>query len=134
VDPLLPALLPPGEADRQDWLYFQERLADPSLAARGLAVRFDWYTHLAVPVGGRRLGGYLSAADIMTGLAIRALLLGHPGFPDVRLRWSPDPDCCHVVEWGARAPLSDDDEVRGRFYGYSDHAIAQCKELLAARP
>ncbi|GAA3376301.1 hypothetical protein GCM10020367_47450 [Streptomyces sannanensis] len=46
------------------------------------------------------------------------MLVGSPGFPAVRLRWSPDPDVCHTVEWGELAPPADD-AVRGRFYGYS---------------
>ncbi|MDF2258389.1 DUF6302 family protein [Streptantibioticus ferralitis] len=41
---------------------------------------------------------------------------------NVRVRWSPYRDTCHMVEWGDTPPLWDD-AARGRFYGYSDTAI-----------
>jgi hypothetical protein len=80
---------------------------------------------LAVPVGGCRLGRHLSLSDVVTGLAVPALLDGRRGFPHVRLRWSPYRDTCHVVAWGARAPIQDDPETQGWFYGYSAEAIAR---------
>lgn len=116
-------LLPPGEADERDAAYYRERLEDPALLEAAVAVRVGEDVCLAVPVGGRRRGGYLSVTEVMTGLAVRALLRGQAGFPDVRLRWSPYADTCHVVEWGERPP-GGDDAARGRFYGYSAEAIA----------
>ena len=58
-------------------------------------------------------------------MVLRDLLVGKPGFPDVRLRWSPDPESCHVVEWGARTPFGGDDVLRGRFYGYREEVLGQ---------
>ncbi|MFI7317143.1 DUF6302 family protein [Streptomyces venezuelae] len=62
------------------------------------------------------------------GLAVRDALRGLPGFPGVRLRWSPWPDTAHNVEWGQRPPWlwgCHDYAVLGRFYGYSEAAITR---------
>ena len=115
--------------EETDAAYYRERLADPSLINAGLIVRIGACAQLLVPLGGSRLGGFLPVPDIVTGLAVRGLLAGRPGFPGVRLRWSAYADCCHHVEWGARAPVCDDDEVRGRFYGYSAEAIRRFSAL-----
>ncbi|MEU0272297.1 DUF6302 family protein [Streptomyces sp. NPDC006307] len=133
----LAVLLPPAEADDREVAYYRERLEDPSLMAAGLAVLVDGFAYLAVPVGGGRRGGYLPMTELVTGLAVRSLLCGRPGFPDVRLRWSPYGDCCHVVEWGDRPPDDLDDVIHGRFYGYSAEAIAQAlawQDNRAAHP
>jgi hypothetical protein len=106
--------------------YYRSRLDDPTLMRAGVAVRIGGSVFLAVPIGGRRRGGYLSVPDVVTGMAVRALLTGRPGFPGVRLRWSPFADACHSVEWGAAAPEVDDAETLGQFYGYSADAIARC--------
>lgn len=58
-------------------------------------------------------------------MAVRALLMGRPGFYRLRLRWSPYADACHSVEWGADAPDEDDAQTLGRFCGYSADAIAR---------
>ncbi|SCD54337.1 hypothetical protein GA0115261_100833 [Streptomyces sp. OspMP-M43] len=61
------------------------------------------------------------------GLKVRDLLLGHSGFPDLRVQWSLYPDTCLVVEWGERPPKLGGDRdatTLGRFYGYSEAAIA----------
>lgn len=119
----MPALVDPAGADVRDADYYRQRLEDPSLLAGALAVRLSRDVWLVVPVGGRRRGGYLPVPDLLTGAAARRLLTGRPGFPDVRLRWSPYADCCHVIAWGEPAPREDDDETLGRFYGYSEDAI-----------
>lgn len=110
-------LLPAAEADATEIAYYRDRLEDPTLLDVAAAVLVNGLGHLAVPVGSRRRGGYLPVQDVVTGLAVRALLVGRPGFPDVRLRWSADLDVCHNVEWGERPPEWGDSE-RGRFYGY----------------
>ncbi|MEJ8654697.1 DUF6302 family protein [Streptomyces sp. MS1.AVA.3] len=116
--------LPSAEAAEEDRDYYRARLEDPSLVDAGVAVRVgDCSSYLAVPVGGLRRGGFLPVVDIVTGLTVRGLLTGLPGFPDVRLSWGSKAD--HVVRWGERVPYQEeDDEVQGRFYGYSSEAIA----------
>ncbi|MFI1795393.1 DUF6302 family protein [Streptomyces olivaceoviridis] len=56
-----------------------------------------------------------------------------PGFPDARVRWSTDPDVCHAVEWGDPVPNTTDGHLRGKFYGYSDEAIAAYAEEADGR-
>ncbi|MFI2312559.1 DUF6302 family protein [Streptomyces sp. CB00072] len=124
----LAALLPPGAPDEEETAYYRQRLDDPSLLDRAVAVQVEGSVVLAVPVGGWRKGGYLSVSEVVTGLAARSLLRGRPGFPDVRLSWSPYPDCCHVVRWGAPVPYEDDPIAEGRFYGYSKAALASFAE------
>ncbi|MEO5875056.1 MAG: DUF6302 family protein [Streptosporangiaceae bacterium] len=116
-----------------DFAEYAERLAEPELLDD--AVIIDGAT--AVPVGGRRRGSYLSAADPRHALTIFAALSGRDGFPGLRIAWSPHPEAAHTVEWGDPAPdipdtlidqwtLSDLihlDTVRGRFYGYRQEAI-----------
>jgi hypothetical protein len=87
-----------------------------------VAVRLGKVALLAVAVGGQRRGGYLSVDLLTTAVTVAELLAGRPEFPDVRVRWSPYRDTCHVVEWGEPAP-EHDDVARGRFYGYREAAI-----------
>ncbi|GGV62936.1 hypothetical protein GCM10010277_68660 [Streptomyces longisporoflavus] len=111
-----------------DYELFVERLADPWLLEKSIAVRTLRMPFLLVPVGGSRRGGYFSVPYVDLGLMVHDLVLGQPGFPDPRLRWAPYPDACHVVEWGERPPTyrgPADDIALGRFYGYSEHAIAR---------
>ncbi len=113
-------LLPPKDA--RDYCYFRERLADPSLLDRSVAVGLYGALLLAVPVGGTRRGGFLPVDEILPALAISRLLADRPGFPNPRVRWSPWPDTCHAVRWGDEPP-PEDDIARGWFYGYSATAI-----------
>lgn len=111
--------------DAFDYDYFRERLADPALADAGVAVALFRIPLLAAPVGGDRRGGYLSFGRIVDAVAARTLLSAVPGFPDLRIRWSPRSDICHTLEWGEpRPPWWASDEVMGSFYGYSTDAIA----------
>ncbi|EDY49236.1 DUF6302 family protein [Streptomyces clavuligerus] len=48
-----------------------------------------------------------------------------PGSTDVPLGWSFYADCCHVVAQRERPSRDLDDEIRGRFHGYSAGAIAE---------
>ncbi|MFI2434604.1 DUF6302 family protein [Streptomyces sp. NPDC018693] len=109
---------------RDEWeaSWYRERLRDPTLIDAGLVVVVDGTGFLAVPVGGQRRGGYISADDAETVPSLHDALMGRPGFPRLRVRWSTCPSTCHVVEWGEDAP-DDDDTARGRFYGYSEQAI-----------
>ncbi|MGW6971509.1 DUF6302 family protein [Streptomyces sp. NPDC054952] len=114
-------LAPAQEA--YDFDHFRALLADPSVLAESVAIRVFRAPLLAVAVGGPRRGGYFAASDLLIGLAVRNLLAGRYGFPDVRLRWSPCLDTCHGVQWGAAPPNSNDDRLRGEFYGYNKAAI-----------
>lgn len=117
------SLCPATEA--YDFEYFRDRLAVPAILNEAVAVRIFRAPLLAVPVGGPRLGGYMSFDLLTLAMSIRDLLDNQPGFPNLRVRWSPYRDTCHTVEWGAPAPdWWEDDTVFGRFYGYSEDAIA----------
>ncbi|MGW7090073.1 DUF6302 family protein [Streptomyces sp. NPDC054871] len=114
--------------DAYDFEYFEQRIADAWLLEKAIAVKTLRMPFLAVPVGGSRRGGYYSVACVCFGLKVRDVLREAPGFPDVRVGWSPYPDTCRVVEWGERPPslwTQYDDVTLGRFYGYSDAAIAR---------
>ncbi|MER5929732.1 DUF6302 family protein [Streptomyces sp. NPDC002054] len=119
-------------AEAYDYEYFRSRLAEPALLADAVAVRVFRAPLLAVPVGGPRRGGYMSFDLLTLATAARCLLTDQPGFPDLRVRWSPYRDTCHTVEWGDPAPeWWEDDAVFGRFYGYSESAITS---FVRARP
>ncbi|OIJ86419.1 DUF6302 family protein [Streptomyces colonosanans] len=120
----LPISLRPAE-EAYDYESFRARLAEPAILADAVAVRIFRAPLLAVPTGGARRGGYMSFDLLPLAVGTRDLLAGRPGFPDLRVRWSADHDACHTVEWGDPAPRRwEDDALRGRFYGYSEDAIA----------
>ncbi|MFI6056010.1 DUF6302 family protein [Streptomyces violascens] len=111
--------------DAYDFEYFRDRLADPTVLDQAVAVRIFRAPLLAVPVGGSRRGGYLSFDLLVLAMEARSLLAGQPGFPDLRVCRSPYCDTLHTVRWGERAPAWwEDDVATGRFYGYSEAAIA----------
>ncbi|MFJ2400402.1 DUF6302 family protein [Streptomyces xanthochromogenes] len=117
------SLRPATEA--YDYDYVAQRLADPALLVGAVAVCVFRAPLVAVPVGGIRHGGYLSVAEFTRAAEARSLLADRPGFPHARVCWSPYRDACHTVEWGESAPpWWEDDAVVGRFYGYSEAAIA----------
>ncbi|MEV7815575.1 DUF6302 family protein [Streptomyces flaveolus] len=105
-----------------DYEYYRSRLTDPAILVDAVAICVFRAPLLAVPVGGARRGGYMSFDLLTLATAAKTLLDGRPGFPDLRARWSPYGDTCHVLEWGEQPP--DDDAERGRFYGYSAEAIS----------
>ncbi|MEU7205482.1 DUF6302 family protein [Streptomyces sp. NPDC045470] len=115
-------LVPPHEA--LDYSFFQHRLADPALLRRSLGLHIHTGAALAVPVGGCRRGGYLSSCCLRCGWRLRDALKGRDGFPRVRLAWPLYPGTRHLVRWGERVPASWNAAVIGRFYGYSESAIA----------
>lgn len=118
--PLVVTAVSPWEA--YDFDYYRSRLADPAVLVDAVAIRVFRAPLLAVPIGGSRRGGYMPFELVAVAMAARDLLLDRAGFPDLRVRWSPYRDTCHVVEWGDHPPL--DDAERGRFYGYSAAAIS----------
>ncbi|GGV63268.1 hypothetical protein GCM10010277_69280 [Streptomyces longisporoflavus] len=136
VYPPAPLTIAPAQ-EAYDYELFEQRLANPWLLKKSIAVRALRMPFLLVPVGGSRQGGYFSVPYLHLGLLVRDLVLAQPGFPDPRLRWSPYPDTCHIVEWGARPPAYRgpvDDITLGRFYGYSEQAIARFVNRAASTP
>lgn len=123
LPPLSIAVLPADEA--YDFEFVASRLHDRHLLQGSVAVRVFRTPLLAVPVGGRRRGGYVGAGPVSVALAIRDALRDLPGFPDLRVRLAPSPTYW-VVEWGDRAsdwPLGSAERIR--FYGYCDHLTAE---------
>ncbi|MFD3328586.1 DUF6302 family protein [Streptomyces sp. NPDC058701] len=114
-------LAPAHEA--YDFDHYRGLLANPTVLDHSVAIMVFRAPLLAVAVGGPRRGGYFAASDVTIGLAVRDLLAGRYGFPNVRLRWSSFPDTCHGVQWGDAQPDSYDDRVRGEFFGYHEAAI-----------
>lgn len=109
---------------------FVERLEDPTLLEHAVDTGGD----LAVPVGGCRRGGYVCVDGEAEASRVIALLAGHPGFPNLRVEVSHDPEAVDNVLWGDEEPslppfeASDldwacSDVTEGRFYGYSEAAI-----------
>lgn len=125
--PTATATVAAAPQDAYDFEYLEQRTADAWLLEKSVAVRTLRMPFLAVPIEGSRRGGYFPVSCVCFGLKVRDVLLEQPGFPNPRLRWSPYPDTCTVVEWGERPPTLwgvCDDTTLGRFYGYSEAAIA----------
>ncbi|MFI6113274.1 DUF6302 family protein [Kitasatospora sp. NPDC051164] len=116
-----PLCRPSPEGCAEDYAWFRERLADPVLLDYAVGVKTDGAVLLAVPAGGSRSGGYLSAGTVADAVRVWAALRGRPGFPRVRLSLSVHRDTCHTVDWGPRQPW--DDAERGRHFGYAPSAI-----------
>lgn len=110
------------ERGQREW--FAQRLSDLMLLDRAVAVRGDnKCIGLAVPVGGARRGGYVSCCSIRWAKQVYKQLFGRPGFPSVRIDYSPYRDACHSVQWGEQAPDTDDPKEGGRFYGYREEVL-----------
>lgn len=119
------------------WRWYESRLDNPSLLRKAVAVPMDddgSVLTLAVPVGGRRRGGYLSVGEREHADHAFAYLSNREGFPRVRIEYASNPAICHVVRWGDDPPplpgrgetedaWTRSDVADGRFYGYSDAAI-----------
>ncbi|WP_051853252.1 DUF6302 family protein [Streptomyces sp. NRRL S-146] len=118
-----------------DFEFVALRLHDRHLLDSSVAVRVFRAPLLAVPVGGRRRGGCMDAGLVDAALAIRHALLGISGFPNVRVRLASPPDEPHhwIVEWGERLPFRITDSDRVRFYGYTDHCIAEAQAAAQRR-
>jgi hypothetical protein len=131
----LPAEVQPVD-QRDEWeaSWYRERLLDPTLIHAGVVVVVSRVRHLAVPVGGQRRGGYISLSDSAAVIPLRDALIGRPGFPHVRVHWSRFRSVCHVVAWGEQPPATceDDDRVWGAHYGYSEQAIQNFLDEVAA--
>jgi hypothetical protein len=117
-----------------NWDYFKERLWDLSLLARAVPAYEDeeeaW--GVAIPVGGKRRGGYVATNDLRRCRQAVIQLGGNPGFPNLRINedlrvdpgyWGPEHHLC----WGDPEPVDDGSTAStfecGRYYGYSERAI-----------
>ncbi len=132
--PVTVVLLPPWEA--YDFDYYAQRIAEPDLLSESFAVRMMRMPLLALRVGGTRRGGYYPVPCPDFALAFRDALHGRPGYPHLRMRRSTRPYENYVVEWGERPPTlwpDADDAAVGRFYGYSEAAIAQYTAVQRTR-
>lgn len=121
----------PGPASVQDALnyqYYRDRLDDPGLLDRAVVTEDN---DLAVPVGGKRRGGYVGADTRAAAVRLVRQLATRPDeFPGARLyRGGPG----WLVEWGPELDWRADDEVAGRHFGYSGAAIAAYGRMRAMR-
>ncbi|WP_406360625.1 DUF6302 family protein (plasmid) [Streptomyces sp. NBC_01544] len=119
-----------------DYEFYADRLADPELLENSLALRTLRIPFLAVPVGGSRQGGSYEVTCSCFGLKVSDALRDRHGYPGIRLRWATSPHDCYVVEWGERSPMlrgRNDVATLGRFYGYTDLAIADAITKSPAR-
>jgi hypothetical protein len=117
--------------------WFIAHLADPRLAARGVALEAE----VAVPLGGTRRGGYVVVVDGASAQAAMKKLRKRQGFPD--LRYEPGRDGApDKVRWGEAEPGGPDPDAPlwmqkaherrvARFYGYSE---AACYALIGEGP
>lgn len=118
-----------------DFEFVSRRLHDRYLLNSSVAVRVNRAPLLAVPAGGRRRGGCMDAGPVNVALAIRHALLQMPGFPNVRIRLVSPPGEPNywVVEWGERLPFRITGSDRARFYGDTDHRIAEADAAALRR-
>ncbi len=111
---------PASVQDALNYQYFRDRLDDPSLLDRALVTEDN---DLAVPVGGKRRGGYAGAVTRAVGhRTVRQLRTRPDEFPAARLTYADG--CGWLVEWGPELDWSSDDATIGRRFGYSEAAIA----------
>ncbi|HEV3420846.1 MAG TPA: DUF6302 family protein [Candidatus Acidoferrum sp.] len=113
-----------------NWDFFKDRLEDPSLLKNSVPIVCDGMTvDLAVPVGGKRRGGYVALATLRWCREAVRQLKAKPGFPNLRIVDGRPFQCMHNVEWGDPQPECDtedcagDDVERGRYFGFSEAAI-----------
>jgi len=107
-----------------NWDYFKKRLEDLSLLRRAVPIVCDGHVvDLAVPIGGKRRGGYVALATLRWCRDTMRQLKGKPGFPNLRIR-KGSRTIMHNVCWGDPEPNVDVGDIDlGRYYGYSERAI-----------
>lgn len=109
--------------------YLRERLDDPTLLSRTVDVG-----DAAVPVGGKRRGGFVCVCDSEQAAQIIAVLSEHRGFPDLRFESSDDREAMSIVRWGGAPPPCPEidapdldwaclDLLADRYYGYSETTV-----------
>ena len=113
--------------DALNYRYFQNRLDDPGLLDRAMITEDG---DLAVPAGGRRLGGFIGVDTKAAGNRLVKQLTARPDeFPGARLVRGEPWD----VEWGPELDWDTDDAAIGRYFGYSEAAIAGFERMRAIR-
>ena len=104
--------------DAINYHYFRNRLEDPGLLDRAVITEEGY---LAVPAGGKRLGGFVSIRPEAAGKRLIRKLAARPDeFPDARLVRGDPWD----VEWGPELDWDTGNATIGRYFGYSEAAIA----------
>ena len=118
-----------------DRAWYAARLDDPWLLDFSIVVRrSDRHFLLAVPIGGRRRGGFVWLESAKDADQAAERLKGTAGFPNVRIDHSRERGAYQVVRWGENEPSitqrCDQAEAQiaqhraaGEFFGYSDSAI-----------
>jgi len=108
--------------------WYQSKLEDPSILDHAVDLGYD----LAVPVGGKRRGGYVCPPDLAAYKVTMETLARHDGFPNLRIIPGNDevPDNICWGDDGPALPNTNDDDswarfdaARGQYFGYSDRAI-----------
>lgn len=121
--------------DALNYRFYLDRLDDPGLLDRAIVTENG---DLAIPVGGKRRGGYVSTDTKAAARRLIRQLAARPDeFPDVRL-WPGG--LGWVIEWGPELDWRGDDHghpedyvAAGRLFGYSEAAIAAYGRKRAMR-
>lgn len=112
------------EKEERDW--YRQRLADTKLLDSAIRLIVDRrrFHGIAVPVGGKRKGGEISCCSIRWAKQVYQQLKSVPGFPHLRIDYSPYRDACHTVVWGGLPPEGPKTtRACGRFYGYREDVL-----------
>jgi uncharacterized protein DUF6302 len=111
-----------------NYRFYLDRLDDPGLLARAVVAEDG---DLAVPADGKRRGGYLQAGSRAAGRRLVRRLSERPAeFPDARcvrgdgwlVEWGPE------LDWRASGEHDEDYAAAGRYFGYSEAAIAAYRD------
>lgn len=125
-----------GVQDAFNYLFYMDRLKNPGLLDHAVVTEDN---DLAVPVGGTRIGGYVSADTRAAGKRLVRQLAARPAdFPDARLvlvdgwcvEWGP------YLDWrgcGCGCGHPEDYVAAGRYFGYTEAAIAEYAQMVALR-
>jgi hypothetical protein len=115
---------PVSVQDALNYRFYRDRLDDPGLLGRAIVTEDG---DLAVPVGGKRRGGYIQVNTRVAGTRLVRQMAARPDeFPAARLYRGDG----WIVEWGPELDWRGDDEhpedyaAAGRYFGYSEAAVA----------
>lgn len=128
------AKAPKSKTKGMNWRFLVSRLEDKELLARVVVV--GEFNDTAVPVGGKRRGGYCQVAGKRDAEAVVAELSKYPGFPNLRFEPAGQGLSNGWVHWGDPEPVrkrsprgqalqtsAQHDLERGRHFGYSEKVI-----------
>ena len=128
MDKTKPETAPASVQGALNYRYFMDRLDEPGLLDRAIVTEDN---DLAVPVGGKRLGGYCGAISrAVARRTVRQLAARPEDFPGARYFYGEG--CGWLVEWGPEFDWCDD-VTAGRYFGYSDAAIEDFGRMMAMR-